>query len=140
MKKNILFLFSAAIIVLFSCNKAPSITGEWISEDEYRSPETTIFKDDNTFIVIKDNKVKEFDSENKSVTYELDDSHKPAWIDIIVTDKINKEEIMRIKGIYEFLSDNTIRMCINGGKYEVEKSLIRPSEFDKNNTHVLTRK
>lgn len=137
MKKIILLLITA--LTISACSKQPEIIGEWTSEDEYGSKETIIFKEDKSMIVIKNNRVEDFDFEDKTLKYEVDDSKTPCWFDMIIYDDKNHEEIMRIKGLYEFLSDNTFRLCINGGKRNLEESLQRPSSFEKRNTTIFTR-
>lgn len=138
MKKTILLL--TASILLFACNKQPSLVGEWTSVDKHGKEEMTIFKEDKSMVIIKNNKVKEFNFEDKSLKYEVDNSKTPNWFDMIVYDKKNNEEIMRVKGIYEFLSENTFRLCINGGKHDIEQALQRPSSFNEKNTTIFTKK
>lgn len=138
MKKIILFF--VCTIFVSACNKQPSIVGEWISEDNYGSKQTIIFKEDKSMIVIKNNRVEDFDFEDKTLKYEVDNSKKPCWFDMIIYDDKNHEEIMRIKGLYEFLSENTFRLCINGGQRNLEESLQRPSSFEKRNTTIFTRR
>ena len=138
MKKSLLIIILA--IAFSSCTNNNNLVGEWTSQDKYGVKETTIFKEDGSFIAIRDNKMVDFNFKDKSFKYDVDESHSPHWLDVIVYDDENKEEIMRLKGIYEFLSKSTIRVYFSSEKADPTKILIRPKEFDKNDTEILTKK
>jgi len=113
------------VICFYQMNKNPEIAGEWSYNDEYGSKKLIIFNNNYTI---------DGDYKSDEITYEIDDSHKPIWIDIVVFDTLYKEETLRIKGIYEFLNDSTFRMCLNVPEWK--QSVTRPDKFEKVKTYV----
>lgn len=134
-----LFLLLCIGIALSGCGGGAgcNIVGEW--EGEIKSkPTTLIFNEDGSYITIKGNKVSSSSEEKdgKSAHWEVDCSKTPHYIDIVITDEDKQEEIARMKGLWEFLSENKVRFYI---AKDMEKALVRPDAFDENKTVVLTR-
>ena len=128
-----------SISLLASCGKKDKLVGEWDSQEKYGDKSSWIFKEDGSVIVIKDGKEQNIlGTERKtSMKYSVDDSKNPKWFDIIINDDVNHEEVYRMKGIYDFLSDNTFKLCMPINKNDLP---MRPLEFVSENTVIFERK
>ena len=137
-------LLSSTLLVFAACSpdsKKQTIVGQWEGES-HGQKQTVIYNEDGSWTKIKGNDVKmssDIDDTTKTLKYEVDYSKTPHAIDYVIFDKSNNEEVARLKGIFEFLSDKTMRFYMEEAKYNVEKALVRPKEFDESKTIVLTR-
>ncbi|CAN5133419.1 hypothetical protein BH09BAC5_BH09BAC5_27960 [soil metagenome] len=132
-------LFPAIALLFFSCSNHATLVGSWVNNDSY-SEKKTIFNQDGSLTVIKGNDVKGSTNEElgQKLSWETDETKTPHWLTYVLVDTKSNETIMTIKGIYEFLDDNTVRICFNS-EYNKEKMLIRPTSFDEGETKVLKR-
>lgn len=121
-------------------NNNSKIVGEWEIKSDYGEKESVIFKDDGTFISIKNNKVQDFIMKDVILKYETRESKNPHQIDILIIDKEDKDVVMRIKGIYEFINDKTMRFFMNADSYNPEKLFIRPKSFSEGSSEKVWEK
>lgn len=67
--------------------------------------------------------------------YEIDYSKTPIWLDMVMYNKENHQEMRRLNGIVKFITDNKIiyRISFGGGRYD------KFDPNDKDDTIVLER-
>ena len=76
-----------------------------------------------------------FHGKRGNCKYEIDYSKNPIWLDIVVYEQDKTEEIVRLKGIVRFITDNKIeyRLSFDGNRFD------NFDPEDKENTIVLDR-
>lgn len=122
--KKLSFLFSlVASVALFYAFKSKdekfSIIGKWNGKDKTGSMIIN-FLPDGHYEMIQEGKVQKSD-EKMELTYKFDNTHSPAWLDLIMTLKAEKPIVMGMEGIVNVIDNNTLKA--NFGTKE------RPNEF-----------
>ena len=137
----ILFIVFTGVLSSFKTGSIdPSLTGTWHYIDEY-SHELKINFYENAEITIyiegkRTNGKSECDEKHCSISYTVNTSTKPSQIDLIYTDIISKKTNEVVKGIYELISPDKIRI-----KFERQTG-IRPEGFSdskQDGTAILDR-
>lgn len=138
-------------------DKISLIVGEWFGQNKKGEEMTWVFKEDKSFTIIKGNMVMKSTDlvekmfmdtsvrpvhpalRGKTVTmvYETNLTPVPNHFDLVV--KANDEEVLRFKGLIEFLTDNKIRLYMALDNTEDGMS-VRPSGFNDEDDIVYTRK
>ena len=122
MKKALNMLAVLAItlsIVLSSCTgDSKKIIGEWKGMDPKGNAVSFIFDKDHTLTLITRNEVisgkeKLVNGHRMKITYETNESAKPATLDFVFTNVDAKKETKRIKGIFRYITDNKMELRID---------------------------
>ena len=128
-------------LVLISCKNKSKIVGEWTTQNKYEDKGTLIFKEDGNFISINSSgKIDNMGFKTNNIKYEFNGSKKPNWLDFVFYDSENKEEIVRMRGIIEFMSDNTARIGFLTNKSDMIEMLSRPHNFEECDSKIISRK
>jgi uncharacterized protein (TIGR03067 family) len=132
-----LALIASLFISFTSCNNGSSLVGEWEGTEDSYSEEILIFSENGDCRIIKDGKLEGV-MEGTEMKYEVDNKQNPHHIDIILQDAATKDALVRIRGIYEMLGENTLRICLIT---DMDRpGLTRPDFFNEENTSIYTRK
>ncbi len=138
---RILFIALLSSVILVSCKTKSKLVGEWTTQDKYEDKGTLIFKEDGTFISINsDGKIDNMGFKTNNIKYEFNQSKSPNWLDFIFYDSENKEEIVRMRGIIEFMSNNTARIGLVTNKSDLIEMLSRPHNFEECDSKIISRK
>jgi hypothetical protein len=132
-----------ALILFFlvGCKSKSKIIGEWTTQDKYSDKGTLIFKEDGTFISINgDGKIDNMGFKTNRIKYELNQSKNPNWLDFVFFNADTNEEIVRMRGIIEFLSDNTARIGFMANKSDLIEMLSRPKSFEECEEKIISKK
>ncbi|MCX6313531.1 MAG: hypothetical protein NTX08_02205 [Sphingobacteriales bacterium] len=138
----ILLMLGSIAFIQVSCNSnSDKIIGEWAGV--YNGIQTKmIFDKYNNIIIVDGNKVlggSDFmiNGVKAELTYELNYTKSPVWLDVIGHDKDHLKKDSRFKGIIKFLSDTKIQYRMN---FRADGD--RPANFnysDNANTIVLDK-
>jgi len=138
--RNFVIAFLATTLII-SCKSKSKIIGEWTTQEKYDSKSTLIFNKDGSFISINsEGKIDNMGFKTKNIKYEINESTKPNWLDFVFYDSANKEEIVRLRGIIEFMSDNTARIGFLTNKSDMVEMLSRPHDFEECDSKIISRK
>lgn len=138
MKKMQLLLLFAALFMI-SCSKNNKLVGEWKPEGDNEKG-SLIFNKNETFVGInEDGETDGMGFSSKNIKYKTDFSKTPAHLDLIILSNEN-EEMFRMRGIIEFLSDNTARIGFNTKKRDLIEMLSRPKSFADADSKVIRRR
>lgn len=162
---NSVLVFIIALIFSSCSTETGSILGTWQNYDEITAEYSTMTFDKNNYLYMDNNGEviggKEFSViENEietfmSMTYEVDYSKNPHWLDLVMhindvkpedqTDEFSIEELEIVedylksveggliaKGIFEFTDDGNLKIQINMDSWhQQDNSLaVRPKSFD----------
>ena len=137
--KNIFSILIAFVLTFSAHSQAQAIIGNWQAfvdgDTVYMS-----FDKDGYVLLIMNNETfggpsYEIDGVEASLTYELDASKTPYWIDFKITIKIDDSQYELMKGILEFSDDLTeLRICLN-----FDEEIDRPQSFIEDDTLIMNR-
>ena len=129
------------VMLLYSCNGKNKIVGEWSAKGTYEANEMLIFKDDGTFLSVKgENGETSFGFKVGKAKFELNTSKSPNTIDYVFFDSDGKEEVVRLRGIVEFLGQNVARLGFNTNKRDLIEMMSRPKNFNDCDIKMISRK
>ena len=139
MKKSIQILLLLLLAISFTSfiGSDSRFIGKWKTVSEGQTIFINFDKDCTAYFILDGQKMggKDFVVEGHIVnmTYEINDSIRPNAIDIVLRKKDDRIEVERIKGIYEFINDDKLKLNLNferGG---------RPKSFNAEGTQVFER-
>lgn len=137
--KKIYQLLALATLIFCACSNKNKIVGEWKTEGENEKG-SFIFNKDGTIVAIDEyGKTDDMGFKSKNIKYKTDFSKTPAHLDYVFFNDEN-EEVFRLRGIIELLSDNTIRIGFNTNKEGFMEVLSRPKSFTDADSRILRRR
>ena len=140
-----IWMIVLAVLTGVGCVSTPiisrsAITGTWEGIDDGDRGVIVLNKDKSAVMQLGRDTYggegAEIDGTPYELTYKIDYSRSPAWVDFIMKDQKSGMEIRRIKGIFTYLSKNQILLCLS---FRVGERPFVFEESQYNDTMILSR-
>lgn len=126
------------VLFLASCTKSPDelLIGEWSGSDPTGKSDVFIFFEDGSAKVIHKNTVIDGSSIGGKVTWRLDDSHDPMFLDLVASNSSGELEVL--PAIIRFLGENKIQLRITTDRQtRPVKFISKPAKFMENHIYQM---